>query len=85
MHPGRKGTDTQKVIPQRLEMAGTKWIGGVWTNCSESVFTGIHSDYAQGSYSCVITDFPEYRRCFEKRFAELFKEEDTHTRFIDFQ
>ena len=83
MHLGRQGTDTQKVIPQRLETAGTKWIGGVWTNCS--VFTGNHSVYAQGSYSCIITDFQEYRRCFQRQCAELFKEEDTHTKVIDFQ
>ena len=69
MHQGRSGIDTQTAITQRLEMVGTKWIAGVWTSFSlETTLTMLESPIPASSLTS--------RRCFGRRFAELFKGED---------
>ena len=59
----------QKAIAQRLETVGTKWIAGVWINFSrETTLTMLEGPILASSLT--------YRRCFGRRFAELFKGED---------
>ena len=68
MHQGRWGIHAQKVITQRLETVGTKWIAGVRTNFSLKTTLTMLEGLISAS---LLTS----RRCFGRRFSELFKPE----------